>query len=331
MDRIDLKRDIYYTKKYANTYLEKNGKVIEFEYNKQDKYFKNISIKTAITKIADVKINDGYFDSQTPYGYGGYLTNSDDPVFIKTALKKYREFCIKNKIIAEFLRFHPFNGFPSRFGRYLDFCADDRKVVYVDIEKSYEEIWNAYLPSLKRNIKKANKTELKLVRLHTINWDEFLKSYYKTMLRHNAQRFYFFKKNYFKKLEKLKGFNLYCSQYKNKHLNFIAVLESYPFVYYHLGATNPAYYHLNPNPFAFDELIKLYQRKGFQVFYLGGGTSRNENDSLYKFKNKFSPLNKSFYIGGNIFLPEFYEKYLELWSAKNKNDNVPAYFLKYRL
>jgi len=331
MKEINLREDIYYTREYAAAYLGANDEVFEFEYNEKDKYFKNIAIKSSITKIAGLEIKGGYFDLQTPYGYGGYLTNSDDTVFVKTALGRYKEFCIKNKIIAEFLRFHPFNAFAEKHDSFLDFCAQDRKTVYVDLEKEYSEIWNSYSQSLRTNIKKANSFGLKYELLPSICRSNFIEQYYKTMQNKNARQFYFFDKIYFEKLGKIKKVKLYCATHKDKPLNYIVILESRPFVYYHLGATNPDYNCFNPNTFIMNELIKLYKEKNFKIFFMGGGTSGDESDTLYKFKKKFSTLRKQYYIAGKIFMPDVYQQYLTLWEKQTKGHEGAPYFLRYRL
>jgi len=331
MEKIDLKEDIYYTKEYASTYLGKNDKFFEFEYREKDKYFKNIAIKSSILEIAGVEIKDGYFDLQTPYGYGGYLTNSDDPVFIKTALGRYKEFCIKNKIIAEFLRFHPFNTFPGEYSNFLDFCVQDRKTVYVDLRMEYSKIWKSYDSSLKGGIKKANNLGLKCKLLPSICESNFIEQYYKTMLKKNASRFYFFSKSYFESLEKMKNVKLYCATHEDKQLNYIVILESYPFIYYHLGATDSNYNRFNPNAFILNKLIELYKAKDFKIFFMGGGKSSSENDTLYKFKKNFSPLTKQYYIGGKIFMPQVYQEYITLWEKETKGREYPPHFLRYRL
>lgn len=328
---LNVPTDIHFTKEYIAAYLENGDEIFEFEYKKKDKFFKNISIKRAIKKIAKIKINNGYFDLETPYGYGGYLTNTDDVFFIEEALKQYSELCIKNKIIAEFLRFHPFNTFPEKYNNFLDFCVPDRKIVYVDLSGDYAEIWRSYASSLRGNIRKAENLGLKYKQLPSICRSNFIERYYQTMRKKKAERFYFFNRNYFGSLDKIKYVKLYCTTHQDARLNYIVMLESYPFVYYHLAATNFPYYSFNPNAFILDKLIKLYKKKNFNFLFLGGGKSGRDDDSLYRFKTKFSCLRKKYHIGGKTFMPDIYQKYVALWESKKKGGEYPSNFLRYRL
>lgn len=63
---------------------------------------------------------------------------------------------------------------------------------------------------------------------------------------------------------------------------------------------------------------------------LGGGRSNAANDSLFKFKSKFSPKSLPFYIAGKIYQPKIYEKLNQLWQQQNPNKRL-NYFLKYRV
>lgn len=51
------------------------------------------------------KIPEGeYFDFATPYGYGGWIIEGDN---LEELFSEYTEWLTDNKIISEFVRFHP--------------------------------------------------------------------------------------------------------------------------------------------------------------------------------------------------------------------------------
>ena len=183
--KFSLEHDIYFSKDYVSLYVDKaNGdEIFEFEYTEGNKKFKTISIKRPIPFAPDC------YDLETAYGYGGYLVNTGDIDFIKRALQEYTYFCKTNNIVAEFVRFHPFNNFPKD-PSFFDFIKHDRNVVYIDLslEKQYQS-------SLKRNIRKAEKYNLKFFPVPSNEkvkyLNEFMNLYYETMRRKKASRFYF--------------------------------------------------------------------------------------------------------------------------------------------
>lgn len=330
LKKFSLLNDIYYSKEYISLYLKENEEIFEFEYKEDNLFFYNIAIKRPITKIGNVDIAEGYFDLETAYGYGGFYVNNENEEFLKIALEKYQQYCLENNIIAEFIRFHPWNTFPQKQKEFLQMNVYDRDIVYIDLSIEYEHIKKQYSPSLQRNINKAKKLGLEY-KYEDINFksiSEFQRLYNITMQKNNASDFYFFDKRYFENLFELRGVELHTVVYNGEVINMVVVFKNDGKLYYHLGATNPDYYSLNTNPFIFDCIIKNNCNKA-KYLYLGGGTTSNKDDSLLKFKQKFSSLTKQFYISGKIYNNEFYSKYKKVWEQQSKEEI--KYFLKYRL
>ena len=242
---------------------------------------------------------------ETAYGYGGFIVSTCEEKFIKEALNEYINFCKSQNIVAEFIRFHPFNNCVENLGKSLNFFKKDRIVIYIDLHKPKQ-----YEGSLKRNIKKALSYNLRFAVLekNKENLDKFITMYYKTMKKNKANSFYFFSKEYFEKLFALNESKLFGTFLEGKLVNAIVVLESsLNIAYYHLGATEPEYYSYNVNPFIFDKVIDFYKEKGFKYLYLGGGTDSSPNNSLLRFKKKFSKNFRWYFIGGLVFNSEIYE------------------------
>ena len=57
-------------------------------------------------------------------------------------------------------------------------------------------------------------------------------------------------------------------------------------VYYHLSANTPLSYSLNSNYALLHNIFIVSKELGIKYFLLGGGTSSNTDDSLFKFKKK---------------------------------------------
>lgn len=326
LEKLNLLEDIYYSKEYVSLYLKQDETIFEFKYQENEHIFYNIAIKRPIKKIGDIDTFDGYFDLETAYGYGGFVINTDDKEFILNAVSQYQKKCFDENIIAEFIRFHPFNEFPIKYQELFDMNIYDRDVVYVDLELSKEERWNSY-SSKTRNI--LRKCEKELIFEQSTNINKFVELYEQTMNKNNAGEFYYFSKNYYEQLLKNISIDLYAVKKDEQVISSAFFMQSDEFVHYHLSANDYNMRQYNANYFILDQMFELAKKNNKKYFYLGGGTTSLKDDLLLKFKQKFSKLTKPFYISGKIYDKEIYDKYVKLW--EEQSTNTIKYFLKYRL
>lgn len=323
---MNLRTDIYYNPQYSKLYLNEGASLFEFEYNEEDNYLYNLAIKKPIQQVGKKAVS-GYFDLETPYGYGGYLTNSGDTSFIQRAFKRYKERCIEEKIIAEFISFHPFNSFPVKHSEQFDFCVKDREVVVVDLSLSDEERWQQY-PSKMRTILRKCGRDLEIVTQK--GQGEFIDLYHQTMQKNKATDFYYFDEEYFKEIFAFNDIHLMSISYERQLASAGLFMLSPEIAHYHLSANNASLSNRNGNYALLEEAIKLAKSRGCQYLLLGGGRTPDKDDTLFRFKSKFSPLTKDFYLAGNVFEKTVYEEYISLWEEQNPGNQRP-YFLKYRL
>ena len=325
---INLLDDIYYNKDYASLYLKPESELFTFQYREGDDFFYNLSIKSPIHEVSGALVRESIYDLETPYGYGGFYTNSNKDDFIKRALDDHTKVCIKEGIIAEFIRFHPFNTFPKKWRESFEFLSQDREVVIVDLSLSQEERWKGY-SSNTRNILRRAQRDLTVTHQST-DLDSFQNLYQQTMLKNQADEFYFFEKNYFTQLNEMKNVELLTI-----HLNDEAIASGF-FLYgkevahYHLSANSNAHLRLNANYLLLDTMFEKAKACGCKYLMLGGGRTNGENDSLLKFKKKFSPQTLDFFIAGKVYQPEIYTQLNQLWQDRNPEKKI-KYFLKYRV
>jgi hypothetical protein len=322
----NLLNDIYYNKDYVSLYLKENESIFEFKFNEGNIFFYNVSIKRPILKIGNVFVKDGYFDLETAYGYGGYYTNSQDESFIERAFVAYKERCVKERIIAEFVRFHPFNSFPVDNPDTLNFCAHDRDIVYVDLSLSKGERWSTYSKKTRNLLRRC---ERELIFDKDDNLSDFSNLYNQTMQKNNAQDFYYFDDKFYQNITKKSLASLFSVSVKGRTVSTGFFMFSDIFAHYHLSANDYEMRNYNANYYLLDQLFEEAKRLGKSFFLLGGGTTSCETDTLLKFKKKFSNLIKKFYIGGSIYNLEIYDQYNEIWDGQSQA--MSPYFLKYRL
>ena len=323
---MNLLEDIYYQKEYISLYLKDEEEIFEFNYSQGDFFFINIAIKKPIKKIGEIILEEKYFDIETAYGYGGIYCNTNDDLFLKKALKNYKKYCKDNQVIADFSRIHPFNSTHKYIKEYYNLYVLDRKTISVDTALSNPERWSNYSAKV-RNILRKCKREL-IVR-QSDDIDTFFHLYNKTMHKNNADDFYFFDRSYFEMLLSVKNIELYEVLLNDKVISASFIMYGKDICYYHLSANEYDYKKYNANYFILDSLFDIAHERGMQYFFLGGGRTNQEDDSLLKFKKKFSKIQSDFYIAGIVHNQAIYDKYCEIWEEKNKQE--VTYFLKYRL
>jgi hypothetical protein len=320
-------RDIYFEKPYVNLYLNPGDQLFDFEFKKNGSSFSNLTIQRPIEKVGTIDVRSHRVaDAECAYGYGGYQSDSDDIGFLDEALAEYSRHCRDQNLVAEFIRFHPFNPFPQKHPHYFDFIFPDRHTVYVDLRLTNEERWKQYDSNTRNIIRKAQKT---LTLEQTDDIRVFMEMYYETMKRNQAEDFYFFEEDYFRKLLTVGGTALYQVKLGSEVISSSFVLNGDTIAHYHLSANRSEFAKLNGNYFLLDSLFDISQKSGKSYFHLGGGRTNQENDSLLIFKKKFSKATLPFYIAGKVFCREEYDDLCKLWSSQTEKQQ--KFFLKYRL
>lgn len=321
-----LLEDIYFKKSYVELYLKSNEEVFEFEYRENDYIFHQIGIKRLITKIGDVKVSDGFYDLETAYGYGGIICNTDNENFIEKAVSRYQKQIKAENIFVEFARIHPFNDNLFFSKKYYDFLSLDRQTVIVDTTLETAERKRLY-SSTTRNILKH--CEKKLTFEQTEDIESFNELYQKTMARNQADSFYYFDLEYFKKLLILENTCLFFVRNETNDIVSAAFfMFSETLGHYHLSANNDDFRNLNGNYFMLDSIFEFAKNKNIKYFHLGGGRTNQTDDSLLRFKQKFSKATKDFYIAGKIYNKSIYDRYNKI--RENETEEDIKFFLKYR-
>lgn len=322
----DLSADIYYQRAYSALY-EQGCEYFENTYQEGEKYAKFTALKRRITRVSGVEIQEELYDLETPYGYGGPLSNSTDQAFLQRAFKAYRRHCQQQHIVCEFIRFHPFNALAENSNLY-DMRSLERQVVIVDLELS-SKMRRQHYSQTTRNIVKKAATNL-TVQNKGVPLSEFIALYYDTMQKNAASDFFYFEKPYFEALIKIQGVNLLAIQKEQQYASIGIFMCSNELAHYHLSANNCELAKDNGNYLLLDIAFEHAKAHGCRYMILGGGRTSSPEDSLFKFKSKFSPIHKEFYIGGLDFLPEKRRQLNQLWIEQNPQRQAPKLFQLYR-
>lgn len=321
-------KDIYFDKNYGKLYEKvENGEACVFECNTQNGVIINQFIKREIP----IKIDDNiYYDIVTPYGYGGpYIDKCiNKSKLLKDYKEQFKNYCVNNNIVAEFIRFHPL------FNNALDFTdiyhpIYNRHTLGTNLKEYEEPEKKEFSKSCKQNIRK--KIEMGMSYRITEapdNYDSFKKCYYSTMDRNEAEDYYYFDDNYFNLIKKYYKKNTLLVEviYNNKIIAAGIYFICNNILHVHLSGTLREYLDLSPAYILRYAITKWGKEHGYEMIHHGGGRSSSEEDNLYKFKKQFAKNTKfDFYLGKKIWNQDIYDKLCKKVNISKEEEFFPAY------
>ena len=286
-----------YTKALLEPLLHNQKQIFHFSYTQGNQYFSNTAIIEPIP-------NTPYFDMSSPYGYGGYVSNSSDINFLRNALEAQAQEAKKRNIIAEFIRFHPHFSSTPHFAHLLDFFDNTREIIATTTDTQAR--WQSYSSRLRYRLRKSLQA-LQVSQSQDI--ELFHTLYTQTMQRNNADKFYFFDIAYFKALLQMPQCIMLQATFEGK----IAAMGIFLFDslcgYYHLGASSNISLgkDLNATGTLLEHFFELARQRGVSQCILGGGRGNDKQDSLFVFKKRFGTHILPFTIGGKIYDKHIYQ------------------------
>ena len=263
---------------------------------------------------------EGYYDFETPYGYGGPIANTQNEDWVVYALSEMENLFRKEKYICGFIRFHSLLRNDELCKKRINVLFD-RNTIAINTSESEEQIWMGQITSKNRNmIRKAEKNNLVYKAEHDFeSLDEFISLYNSTMRRLNADSFYFFDRSYYNNFcNSFKGKAFLGTVRKEEELICAALfMYSKDFGHYHLEGSNSNYSGLAANNYLLWKTAIEFNKLGVKEFHLGGGYNSKADNSLFKFKQAFSNNVKEFYIGKWIFNNDKYNEIKNNWMKRN--------------
>ena len=315
------KWDVYYLHEYAVSFQNHGDGIpflIEFEMG-SDRFCyvvmrRDISMDSNYVGVLD---KDEYYDLETPYGYGGPLCDGDyiSDKGLNAFSDELYEYAHENRIVSQFVRFHPILA----NHHLLANCIETRylhKTVYIDT--SSRSLIDSNMDGKNRNmVRKAIRSGILIEKKPISDYDCFLGLYEETMLKNNAESYYFFDKTYFDDQELLdKNACIFYALKDGVIISGAIIYFNERYMNYHLAGTRTEFRKYSPNNLLLYEAALWGCSMGVQSFHLGGGLS--EDDALFGFKKQF---NKNgylpFYIGRTVFDKRVYRRLL---SVRKKND-----------
>lgn len=252
-------------------------------------------------------------DVQSPYGYGGPIATTTDIGFLANAWKKYDEWCQENRVLVEFIRFHPLL---ENWRYFAGDVVSNRDTVWINL--TTPDLFGGYATRSRTAIRKAVANDVQFEWESPESFlDAFPALYASTMDVLGADQSYYFSHHYFENtvLANMAWFGI-C----RKEAQIIAgaiFLVAEDFVEYHLSATNMLGRTLAATNLLIHRAAMRAQSTGKTMFHLGGGSNSSEDNKLLFFKCGFSHLKAPFKIGSKVHQPSIYENLKVDWALKH--------------
>ena len=324
--------DIYFLPEYGRLCeTMEEGKCEVFEYSSEIGHMINVYIKRPVPWMIN---GEQYYDIVTPYGYGGpiILEGINREAIKKEYAKAFRIHCEKERIVSEFIRFHPI------FRNYND--VDDtyevsysRHTVGTNLKDFDDPVQKEFAKSLRRDNRRAVEKGVTVsMRPAPESMAVFRRLYEETMDRNHADPMYYFPDEYYRLLEtELKPYILEIQlHYKDEIIASEIYFTAGDILHAHLLGSNEKMLDLEAGGLLEAAAAKWGKENGYRYIHHGGGRTSDPEDALFKYKKKFGKNTEfDFYIGKKIWNLDIYDRLVELRQLE-KDVTQSDYFPLYR-
>lgn len=314
--------DVYYLSGYVKAFqLHGDGdpQMLYYEQDGLRAIYVYMKRKTAVK---------GWYDSITPYGYGGVLFEGDtSKANIKAFWDAYVQKMKEENIVCNFVRYHPVlaNAVPMK---EVSDVIDLGKTVAFHLD-SPEVIWQNIVPKNRNMIRKAEKNGIEIHHAADMAlFKDFMQIYNATMDKDNAEEYYYFGEEFYKSIhEDLGGhYEMFYATYEGQIIAMSIMLFANKQMHYHLSGSVLEYRNLAPSNLLLYKAALWGCEHGYKTFHLGGGVGSGE-DNLYKFKAAFNrESDYQFSIAKMIFDQEKYGALVEERAARDPEFNKESKF-----
>lgn len=299
--------DVYYLSGYVKAFQ------IHGDGDPQLLFYENDGLK-AIYVYMKRPIASGWYDSVTPYGYGGVLFEVDTSAAkLEMFREEYEQLMQENHIVSNFVRYHPVlaNAVPMKV---ISNVIDLGKTVAMDLA-SPEMIWENIHSKNRNMIRKAEKNGIEIKHGKGMDlFDKFIEIYNATMDKDAAGDYYYFQRPFYESIHNdlLDNYEIFYAEYEGRIISMAIMIFANGRLNYHLSGSVIKYRNLASSNMLLYKAALWGCEQGMKTFHLGGGVG-SEEDNLFKFKIAFNKNSDyQFSIGKQIFNHNRYRELVEL-------------------
>lgn len=319
--------DVYWLSGYVKAFeLNGDGEPMLFYYNDGAVRGINVVMKRDIAETVSLsgKIeHNKFYDFVTPYGYGGWLIEGDNPSELFGA---YEAWCRNHGVVCEFVRFHTVLQNHLKAAPFYEVIGLGN-TISMNIT-SAERIWDNLTSKNRNMIRKAGNSGLTVFHSKSPEiYDAFVYVYNETMRRNHVSDYYLFSREFYDSIRNDLSENatVFYAQKNGVICSASIMIYANNKMNYHLSGTLEEYRKYAPGNLLLYKAALWGSRMGMKSFHLGGGVG-SQNDSLYHFKKQFyrgEPLR--YHIGKKVFSEEIYRHLVVLSHADTSSGFFPAY------
>lgn len=314
--------DVYYLSGYVKAFQ------IHGDGEPQLLYYEADGLRAIYVYMKRKTSIEGYFDSVTPYGYGGVLFEGDtSEQNLQAFWKAYVEKMKEEGIVDNFVRYHPVlaNAVPMK---QISTVIDLGKTIAFDLA-SPEVIWENIISKNRNMIRKAEKNGITIEHGKGMDLlDKFTAIYNATMDKDHAEEYYYFKRPFYESIDgDLKdNYEMFYAMYEGRPIAMSIMIFANGRLNYHLSGSDIEYRNLAPSNLLLYKAALWGYEQGCKTFHLGGGVGSGE-DNLYKFKAAFNKNSDyQFSIGKEIFDQAKYDELVALRAKEDPDFNPESKF-----
>lgn len=314
--------DVYYLSGYVRAFQ------IHGDGEPQLLYYEQDGLRAIYVYMKRQTAVEGWYDSITPYGYGGVLFEGDmSEENLKAFWEAYVQKMKDENIVCNFVRYHPVlaNAVPMK---EVSDVIDLGKTVSFHLD-SPEVIWQNIVPKNRNMIRKAEKNGVEIHHAADMAlFEDFVRIYNATMDKDNAEEYYYFGEDFYKSIhEDLDGhYEMFYATYEGQIIAMSIMLFANKQMHYHLSGSVLEYRNLAPSNLLLYKAALWGCEHGYKTLHLGGGVGSGE-DNLYKFKAAFNrESDYQFSIAKMVFDQEKYDALVEERAVRDTSFNRESKF-----
>ncbi len=325
--------DIYFKEDYARLYEPiEPGKAERFVFSGEKGRVSSLFLKREILLPGEngEPSPSGWYDIVSPYGYGGPVieeVRGEREALAEEFAAAFGTYCRENRIVSEFIRFHPVLGNALDFKKVYP-VTYSRHTLGTDLTLE-DPLAEEFSKSCRKNIRRAlNKGVTYKVTYQPESLDCFKEIYFDTMDRNKASDYYYFDDRYFDTcLEKLRSDIVTVEAvFEGKIIAMNLCFVSDNTIHIHLSGTRHEYLYLSPAYILRYALMLWGKEQGLKMIHHGGGRSGREDDDLYLFKKQFGQKTAfDFYFAKKIWDEEAYDHICRILHKDRNVEFFPAY------
>lgn len=264
----------------------------------------------------------GDYDISGIYGYTGPIATTNDASFLQGAWQAFDAFTNEQRIIAEFIRFSPFNR--NQACHHPDVSVEENRILaasYFPEDASAQSLLGLLGSKTRNMLRKAEREGLTARELSLPEWLRAFRALYdETMNRNGAPDFFYYDDAYYKHLLTLQnGLRLFGTFADDKLVAAAMSVSHGPSGLYHLGASLPEYARLGAGNLSVFSMSCGLMRSGVRFLNMTGGRTQSASDPLLLFKKSNATGTAPFYIGKRIVNAASYQRIRADWQAHTKS------------